>query len=957
MTDADGEHTETLIGDAEIIDRVKAGDNAAYGTLYERHAGAARGLARQLLRGEAEVEDAVAEAFTKVLSVIQRGGGPSDAFRPYLLTAVRNAAYDRGRGDRRQVVTDDMESYDSGEPFVDPALEGLERSLIARAFLSLPERWQSVLWHTEIEGVKPAEAATILGMNANGVAALAYRAREGLRQAYLQMHLAGGGAAEACRPTLALLGAYVRGGLSKRDTTKVDRHMDDCGDCREVYAELMDVNVGLRGIVLPLVVGFGATGYLAATPGGVATGAWWNRMSRRQQQVSAGAAAAAGMAVAVALALVGGEGAPPTDPPPVAAPQENPPAAGAPGTPDDPPAQDPAAPEDPEDPAAPEPEPAPLPVPSVPADVPAAPEPPPGTPPSPPEAPEDTPAAPEPEEPEEPGPEFAAGIDPVGALVPGSDGIMVLDVLNVGAATAGDVVAAITLPPGVEMISSGGAGNAVPMAAGNGDWGCSTGSGGGECVRTGMGEGENSTQFLDVRVAADADVDVPASVVISSGEVRFEAVGERGVTPDGIAARYATAGQVRTEAVGNALLTCTEPDPPKGGWPWPWWGWPGGGSLELPDEGAVVPPEEGVATPPAEADLRRAPADVTPVSPELGGGIGDLLGEGGDPSGVPEESDDDTDGGTDGRDEPEDGSGDDATEEAPESPEPVEPPEDGYAEEEEEEEEAPGVCADARQRIGDRLDNDNWVMAPLDRDEDPTTTSSSSATWELPEGGSVRWAGLYFSAAGEPSAPTARVKGPGMVSYTTVTATDTRAADLPGYRAYQAFADVTGLVRSAGGGEWWVGDISAREGRGVHAGWSLVVVVEDPSVEGYHQAMVLDETSAVFQDEAGARFPVSGLLPESVPARFDVVAWEGDADLAGDRVTVGGIPAAPISGHGSADNAFVSSARGAVGDPMTFGTDVVRFDAVLGRETDIRIPSGQDAVLVGVVALTAPMRT
>ncbi|MFE1166307.1 sigma-70 family RNA polymerase sigma factor [Nocardiopsis sp. NPDC058789] len=940
MADADGEHTETLIGDAEIIERVKAGDNAAYGTLYERHAGAARGLARQLLRGEAEVEDAVAEAFTKVLSVIQRGGGPSDAFRPYLLTAVRNAAYDRGRGDRRQVVTDDMESYDSGEPFVDPALEGLERSLIARAFLSLPERWQSVLWHTEIEGVKPAEAATILGMNANGVAALAYRAREGLRQAYLQMHLAGGGAAEACRPTLGLLGAYVRGGLSKRDTTKVDRHMDDCGDCREVYAELMDVNVGLRGIVLPLVVGFGATGYLTVTPGGVATGAWWNRMSRRQQQVSAGAAAAAGVAVAVALALVGGEAPVPTDPPPVAAPQEDPPAAGAPAPPADPPADDP-------DPAAPEPEPAPepVPVPSVPADVPAAPAPAPAPPaPRPPDTPEEPPAAPEePEAPEESQPEFAAGIDPVGALVPGGDGIMVLDVLNTGAATASDVVAAITLPPGVEMVSSGGAGNAVPMAAGNGDWGCSVGSGGGECVRPGMAEGESGTQFIDVRVAPDADVDVPARVVISSGGVRFEAVGERGVTPDGIAARYATAGQVRTETVGNALLTCTEPDPPEGGRPWPWWGWPGRGSVELPDEAGTSPD----ALP--DADLRRAPSDVTPG---LGEGIDDLLGGG--PSAEPDDEEE-------GRDEPEAEPGDDGAEEPSESPEAVEPPEDGYAEEEDEAEgeveEAPGACADARQRTGERLDNDNWVMAPLDRDWDPTTTSSSSATWELPEGGSVRWAGLYFSAAGEPSAPTARVKGPGMVSYTTVAATDTRFADLPGYRAYQAFADVTDLVRSGGGGEWWVSDVPALEGRGVHAGWSLVVVLDDPSVEGYHQAMVLDETTAVFQDPAGARFPVSGLLPDSVRARFDVVAWEGDADLAGDRVMVGGVPVAPSDGHGSVDNAFVSSARGAVGDPMTFGTDVVRFDAVLGRESDIRIPSGQDAVVVGVVALTAPMRT
>ncbi|MFC7743650.1 RNA polymerase sigma factor [Nocardiopsis composta] len=72
-----------------------------------------------------------------------------------------------------------MERFDSGEPFVDPAVEGLERSLIARAFLSLRPDWQSVLWYTEIEGIKPAEAAGILGRDPNTVAALAYRAREG----------------------------------------------------------------------------------------------------------------------------------------------------------------------------------------------------------------------------------------------------------------------------------------------------------------------------------------------------------------------------------------------------------------------------------------------------------------------------------------------------------------------------------------------------------------------------------------------------------------------------------------------------------------------------------------------------------------------------------------------------------------------------------------------------------
>src|SRR5699024_8700532 len=92
VTDARGNDTETLVGDTELIARVRDGDTGAYAVLYERHAAAGRGLARQLLRGDAEVDDAVAEAFTRVLSVLQRGGGPTDAFRRSMLTAVRDAA-------------------------------------------------------------------------------------------------------------------------------------------------------------------------------------------------------------------------------------------------------------------------------------------------------------------------------------------------------------------------------------------------------------------------------------------------------------------------------------------------------------------------------------------------------------------------------------------------------------------------------------------------------------------------------------------------------------------------------------------------------------------------------------------------------------------------------------------------------------------------------------------------
>jgi RNA polymerase sigma factor (sigma-70 family) len=170
-----------------LIKASRNGDAAAYDSLYRRHVAAAHGLARQLVRNRAEADDVVAETFAKILGLLHRGGGPDDAFRPYLLTAVRRAAYDRHRAERRQLVTDEMEAFDRGVPFADPAVADLERTMIARAFASLPERWQAVLWHTEIEGARPADVAPLLGLTANSVAALAYRAREGLRQAYLRL--------------------------------------------------------------------------------------------------------------------------------------------------------------------------------------------------------------------------------------------------------------------------------------------------------------------------------------------------------------------------------------------------------------------------------------------------------------------------------------------------------------------------------------------------------------------------------------------------------------------------------------------------------------------------------------------------------------------------------------------------------------------------------------------------
>ncbi len=281
--------TSTESSDAALISAVRAGDSAAYGTLFERHRDAAMRMAGQLVRGP-EADDLVAETFTRVLSALQDGKGPDVAFRAYLLTSIRRLHIDRLRAGRRVRPTDDESELDRAVAFVDPAEMRFEQGAAADAFSSLPERWQLVLWHLDVEGQKPAEIAPLLGMSANSVSALAYRAREGLRQAYLQEHLAPTLHA-SCRQTTGMLGAYVRRGLSARDTAKVDQHLDSCSRCTGLHLELAEINSHLSGVLGPALLGPAFGGYLAAGTASVALG------------VGAGASASVGIKLVAGQAV------------------------------------------------------------------------------------------------------------------------------------------------------------------------------------------------------------------------------------------------------------------------------------------------------------------------------------------------------------------------------------------------------------------------------------------------------------------------------------------------------------------------------------------------------------------------------------------------------------------------------------------------------------------------------
>jgi DNA-directed RNA polymerase specialized sigma24 family protein len=255
------------VDDARLLDLSRVGDAAAFDLLRQRHEHAARRLARDLVLSPAEIDDVLDETFARILAVLRRGGGPRDAFRPYVLTATRRVGYDRLLAQRRKIPTAELERADPGDAFVDVAVASLDKSLMAQAFMSLPERFSAVLWHTEIEGATAAEVAPLFGLTGtgltgSGVAALRQRAQDGLRQTYIRMYVARTIDRE-CKPVAQRLGTFVRDALSSRETATVSQHLSVCAECEAAYADLIDVSGALRDVVAPIFLGSAAAPYLA----------------------------------------------------------------------------------------------------------------------------------------------------------------------------------------------------------------------------------------------------------------------------------------------------------------------------------------------------------------------------------------------------------------------------------------------------------------------------------------------------------------------------------------------------------------------------------------------------------------------------------------------------------------------------------------------------------------------
>jgi RNA polymerase sigma-70 factor (ECF subfamily) len=189
--------------EADLLSRLRAGEDAAFEELVRANAGRLLALARRMLRSDEDARDALQDAFLQAFRGIGRFEGGA-RLSTWLHRIVVNACLMklRSRGRRPEQPIEELlpRFYEDGHRIdpgpawrsqgPDPAEARELRALVRANIDRLPEIYRNVLLLRDIEGFDTEETAQLLDVKADTVKVRLHRARQALR-ALLHPHFAG----------------------------------------------------------------------------------------------------------------------------------------------------------------------------------------------------------------------------------------------------------------------------------------------------------------------------------------------------------------------------------------------------------------------------------------------------------------------------------------------------------------------------------------------------------------------------------------------------------------------------------------------------------------------------------------------------------------------------------------------------------------------------------------------
>jgi RNA polymerase sigma-70 factor (ECF subfamily) len=185
--------------DAELLDAIRAGDEAAFLALVARHQAMLLRTARSFVSSPAVAEEVVQDTWLGVLRGVDRFAGRS-SFRTWLLQILANRARTTGVRERRTVAIGDAGPVVDGSRFdasgawsAPPAhwAEDVDERLLAEslsaplraALEALPSRQREVVMLRDVDGLTSAEVCSVLEISEGNQRVLLHRGRSRLREA------------------------------------------------------------------------------------------------------------------------------------------------------------------------------------------------------------------------------------------------------------------------------------------------------------------------------------------------------------------------------------------------------------------------------------------------------------------------------------------------------------------------------------------------------------------------------------------------------------------------------------------------------------------------------------------------------------------------------------------------------------------------------------------------------
>jgi RNA polymerase sigma-70 factor (ECF subfamily) len=197
-----GPSSAGLPSDEEIAQRVRSGETMLFEVLMRRHNQRLYRTIRSLLKEEAEIEDAMQQAYIQAFTHLDQFEGSSQ-FSTWLTRIALNEALQRLRQRHRWVAIDGhggdiaaqqedgMKLLQKSEPSPEQQAFGRELArLLETTVDELPDLYRTVFMLREVERMSTSEAAEVLSVTEDVVKKRLHRAKAFLRER-LDAHLGG----------------------------------------------------------------------------------------------------------------------------------------------------------------------------------------------------------------------------------------------------------------------------------------------------------------------------------------------------------------------------------------------------------------------------------------------------------------------------------------------------------------------------------------------------------------------------------------------------------------------------------------------------------------------------------------------------------------------------------------------------------------------------------------------